>query len=140
MEFINYIKQQVDIPDKLISELDSIFDRKERPKGTEIFPQDCHCKKVFFFENCFGRVICLKDSTHPLMPEDSFSAQIEGIFYNQPSPCAIGLPGNCSDRSTGYPDRKIRSNRQNNSNDPYRSTPIFPDRHYAIQFKTVKER
>jgi len=59
MEFIDFIKQQVELPEELILRLDSAFNREELSKGHQLFAQDSYCKKVFFFEKGFGRVYYL---------------------------------------------------------------------------------
>jgi CRP-like cAMP-binding protein len=148
MEFINYINKQVDIPEELILKLDSLFSKEELPKGTQLFLQNSHCKKVFFFEKGFGRVYYIKDGkdiTHYFFTEDSFSAPIESVFYDQPSHCGMELLEKSIVRTAIYSELEkligesapISKAIQMILIDVLR---IFSDRLYTIQFQTAQER
>jgi CRP-like cAMP-binding protein len=148
MELINFIKQQVELPEELILRLDSAFNREELPKGYQPFVQDSYCKKVFFFEKGFGRVYYLKngkDITHYFFTEDTFSAPIESVFYDQPSHCGMELLENSIVRAASYSELEklidhsapISKAIQMILIDVLR---IFSDRLYTIQFQTAQER
>jgi CRP-like cAMP-binding protein len=148
MELIEYIRLRAQISDDLSVKIDSAFNREILSKGSLIFPQDSHCKKVFFFEKGFGRVYYLsngKDITHYFFTEDTFSAPIESIFYNQATHCGMELLEKSTVRSANYFEiEKLISD----------SAPIskaiqiilldvlrtFSDRLYAIQFQSALDR
>lgn len=148
MELINFIKNNTELSEELANKLEAAFDRKELPKGTQLFVQGSHCKKVFYFEKGLGRVYYLKDGkdiTHYFFFEDSFSAPIESVFYNQPSHCTMELLENSIVRSINYSELEEFIGQLAPIG---KAVPLiligvlraFSDRLYTIQFQTAQER
>lgn len=148
MEFIDYIKRRVDLPDEYIKNIDAAFDRREFPKGHVLYTQNNNSKNVFYIEKGFGRVFYLKDGkdiTHYFIVENGFSAPIESLFYNQPSRCGMELTENSIVRSANYFELEKLINE---SAPTWKAIQmifvdvlkIFSDRLFTIQFQTAQER
>jgi CRP-like cAMP-binding protein len=148
MEFIDYIKKRVDLPEGYLKNIDATFDRKEYSKGHVLYTQNSNSKNVFFIEKGFGRVFYLKDGkdiTHFFIVENGISAPIESLFYNQPSHCGMELIENSIVRSANYFElEKLISE----SAVTWKAIQMilidvlktFSDRLYTIQFQTAQER
>lgn len=148
MEFIDYIRQQVTIPEELMLKFDSAFIREELPKGTKLFEQDSRCQKVYFFEKGFARAYYYnngKDITHLFFSEDMFSAPLESVFYKKPSHCGLELLENSVVRSSSYAELENLITESGVIGKAIMMILIdlmhtFSTRLYAIQFQTAQER
>jgi CRP-like cAMP-binding protein len=148
MELRKYLEQFKEFSPEMIMEINSAFDSEEYPKGYKLLLPDNRSDKVFFIEKGLARIYYLKDGkdiTHYFFKENSFSAPIESIFYNKPSPYGLELLEPSVVRTKNYADLQKYID---NSSAVERLIRIllldalseFSDRLQAIQFQSAQER
>jgi len=89
MKLKDFILSVVNLPDKVLAEMLSVFTPTKLPKGTQILQQGKTCKKLFYIEKGLARSYYYnekgKDVTVWFFSDNNIMVSVESFFQQKPS-------------------------------------------------------
>lgn len=148
MDLIAYCRSKIKLSSEDADRIDALFLRQLYAKGEIILTPESMSQKLIFIEQGLMRMFYQKedkDITFLFRDENSFTAPVNSIFYNKPSPYGWEALENCTVRSIRYPDMEalysqIRSLESLERIILIESIKIVGNKLFAIQFQTAEQR